>query len=332
MLVNYNFRTLPAHWSASHTTYWQHGDHLGSASWVTDTNGTACQHLQYMPWGEPLVDLRSSSSSYDTRYTFSGKERDEETGYSYFGARYYNSALSIWLSVDPMSDKYPGVSPYAYCANNPVKLVDPNVREIYIDGYLYTPGQACPEKASESTRNKWESMDLIYSRENGECVIDEMVQSKSCYSISSETKSNSLGCYSSNQDGTGGTIYLNGHDKNVATLAHELFHGYQDMNGRDNHSIFNEIEANLFSFSITGSIRGTGLFIDSPKNQAEKNFNDNMMNLLFSPSLNNDSFEYIINNFTEYSPMNWRGTYDNYSNDTFSTSLISDFYPLFPVR
>ena len=39
-------------------------------------------------------------------------------------ARHYNSDLSIWLSVDPMSDKYPGVSPYTYCANNPVRLVD----------------------------------------------------------------------------------------------------------------------------------------------------------------------------------------------------------------
>ncbi len=41
-------------------------------------------------------------------------------------ARHYNSDLSIWLSVDPMSDKYPGVSPYTYCANNPVRLVDPD--------------------------------------------------------------------------------------------------------------------------------------------------------------------------------------------------------------
>ena len=45
-------------------------------------------------------------------------------------ARYYNSALSIWLSVDPMSDKYPSTSPYTYCANNPVRLVDPNGEEI----------------------------------------------------------------------------------------------------------------------------------------------------------------------------------------------------------
>ena len=49
-----------------------------------------------------------------------------ETGYSYFGARYYDSDLSgLFLSVDPMSDKYPSLSPYAYCMWNPVKLVDP---------------------------------------------------------------------------------------------------------------------------------------------------------------------------------------------------------------
>ena len=57
--------------------------------------------------------------------SFTGKERDEETGYGYFGARYMDHELmTMWLSVDPMADKYPGISPYAYCAWNPVKLVD----------------------------------------------------------------------------------------------------------------------------------------------------------------------------------------------------------------
>lgn len=46
-------------------------------------------------------------------------------------ARYYHSTLSIWLSVDPMSDKYPSTSPYTYCGNNPVRLVDPDGREIW---------------------------------------------------------------------------------------------------------------------------------------------------------------------------------------------------------
>ena len=57
-----------------------------------------------------------------------GLERGiSETGFSYFGARYYDSDLSgLFLSVDPMADKYPSISPYAYCAWNPVKLVDPN--------------------------------------------------------------------------------------------------------------------------------------------------------------------------------------------------------------
>ncbi len=64
-------------------------------------------------------------SPYDITFTFTGKERDEETGFSYFGARYYDSDLSgLFLSVDPMADKYPSISPYAYCAWNPLKLID----------------------------------------------------------------------------------------------------------------------------------------------------------------------------------------------------------------
>ena len=66
---------------------------------------------------------------------FTGKERDEETGYGYFGARYMDySLMTMWLSVDPLADKYPNISPYVYCAWNPVKLVDPDGREVYING------------------------------------------------------------------------------------------------------------------------------------------------------------------------------------------------------
>ncbi len=61
---------------------------------------------------------------------FTGKEKDEETGYGYFGARYMDHELmTMWLSVDPLADKYPNISPYAYCAWNPMKLVDPDGNE-----------------------------------------------------------------------------------------------------------------------------------------------------------------------------------------------------------
>ncbi len=65
------------------------------------------------------------------RFSFTGKEKDEETGYGYFGARYMDHELmTMWMSVDPLSDKYPSLSPYNYCAWNPVKLVDPDGRDV----------------------------------------------------------------------------------------------------------------------------------------------------------------------------------------------------------
>ena len=76
--------------------------------------------------------------SIELYYPFTGKERDEETGYGYFGARYMDhEVMTMWLSVDPMADKYPSISPYAYCAWNPVKLVDPDGRDWYQKGKDY---------------------------------------------------------------------------------------------------------------------------------------------------------------------------------------------------
>jgi RHS repeat-associated protein len=70
--------------------------------------------------------ISPSAMLFADMFTFSAKERDSETGLSYFGSRYYSSDLSIWLSVDPMAAKYASTSPYAYCRNNPIIMVDPN--------------------------------------------------------------------------------------------------------------------------------------------------------------------------------------------------------------
>ena len=87
---------------------------------------------------------------------FTGKERDEETSYGYFGARYMDHELmTMWLSVDPLADKYPSISPYAYCAWNPVKLVDPDGNDWYVPEGQSTPvydknvtSSNCPEGAT----------------------------------------------------------------------------------------------------------------------------------------------------------------------------------------
>jgi len=109
--------------SLENLQYFYHPDHLGSAAVISFTSGHADQHLQYFPFGELFVSQRNTS--FDSRYKFSAKELDNETNYTYFGARYYDSDLSNWISVDPMSDARPNVSPFAYCQNNPIGRVDP---------------------------------------------------------------------------------------------------------------------------------------------------------------------------------------------------------------
>ena len=84
------------------------------------------QHLRGRRWLHTPTTANYSLLTANSSLTFSAKEKDSETGLSYFGSRYYSSDLSIWLSVDPMAAKYPSLSPYTYCADNPVKLVDPN--------------------------------------------------------------------------------------------------------------------------------------------------------------------------------------------------------------
>ena len=70
-----------------------------------------------------IRDIRKGSD-------FNAKEKDYESGFHYYGARYYDSeVLTGWLSVDPMADKYPNVSPYNYCVWNPIRIVDPDGRD-----------------------------------------------------------------------------------------------------------------------------------------------------------------------------------------------------------
>ncbi len=109
--------------------FYYHSDHLGSASFLTDETGIQTQQLVYLPFGEDWVDLKYNTQQFETPYKFNGKEKDLESGYNYYGARYYYDWLSIWLSVDPLSDKYPHLTSYNYCANNPVMLVDPDGRD-----------------------------------------------------------------------------------------------------------------------------------------------------------------------------------------------------------
>ena len=96
--------------------YYYHADHLGSATWITDSVGNPAQFLQYLPYGEIWL---KRNFGYDERYKYKEKERDAETRYDYFGARHYTSALSGWLSPNPLMDKDPDNDNVVYCKYNP---------------------------------------------------------------------------------------------------------------------------------------------------------------------------------------------------------------------
>ena len=275
LIVLYKYDIVPHH-ELEPECYWYHPDHLGSSSWVTDVNGHAVQHLEYLPWGEDFVDQRANSFD-GVRYTFSAKERDSETGLSYFGSRYYSSDLSIWLSVDPMSDKYPSLSPYTYCANNPVRVVDPDGEEIVIfvnkTKYTYNGKDFVDGNGNVATfsKNSFEYRVLsdLNKLNNSKCnmirgKLQDMMKSKHQHSIVNRTTSDGVGFnrpidenlaeeYGKGTDTETGynpfatkSVCADGGYVSCATLAHELLgHGWnndQGLHESDNHRTENGIK------------------------------------------------------------------------------------------
>jgi RHS repeat-associated protein len=120
--------------------YFYHPDHISSTSYVTDVDGALYEHLQYFPSGETWVDQRSNTER--APHLFAGKELDQETELYYFGARYYDPRTSMWQSADPVQTTYldgagmggifnsMNLSTYSYAADNPLKYIDPDGREI----------------------------------------------------------------------------------------------------------------------------------------------------------------------------------------------------------
>ena len=104
----------------SGNNYYYVKDHLGSIRTTVTSSGTFLSAQDYYAFGGIL----NQSGTGDNRYKFTGKQRDDETNYDYFGFRYYDSELGIWHSMDHLSDDHPGESPYVYCSNNPLSIVD----------------------------------------------------------------------------------------------------------------------------------------------------------------------------------------------------------------
>jgi RHS repeat-associated protein len=108
---------------------YQYSNHLGSASLELDDVGQIISYEEYYPYGGTSYQAgRSAVEVALKRYRYTGMERDEESGLSYHGARYYASWLGRWTSCDP-SGLGGGMNLYSYGADSPVLFVDPSGNE-----------------------------------------------------------------------------------------------------------------------------------------------------------------------------------------------------------
>lgn len=116
---------------------WQYSNHLGSAALELDETGQIISYEEYHPFGTSAYRSgRSASEVSLKRYRYVGKERDDETGLYYYGARYYAAWLCRFVSVDPLKDKFSQLNPYNYAGNKPVTWMD-------IDG-MQSPAEETP--------------------------------------------------------------------------------------------------------------------------------------------------------------------------------------------
>ena len=247
--------------------YYYHPDHLGSATWITDSLGNPAQFLQYLPYGE--IWRNQQRMGYDERYKYSGKERDNETGYDYFGARHYTSAISGWLSPDPLMDKYPGISPYAYCNWNPMKYVDPDGTKIVVGtwyGRILSKFGVNNFEAKTLRRLHYlktispelnKAISTMEANKDVTVQIFPMSQFQKDYPQCDFNKGNTI------KDGTNSSIYYNedvgfivdgDYSSPDAIMAHELGHAENNMNGTS--ITYNVDEAQKTNGNIAEKLRG----------------------------------------------------------------------------
>ncbi len=137
--------------NATSDIFYYHTNHLGSTAYVTDNNATITQGFLYAPFGEITTEFNATfGNDIIPKYSFNAKELDEETGMYYYEARYYKPP--VFTSRDAMFEKYFWMTPYAYCANNPVKYVDPDGDEL-IGALIGAAVKATMEITSQTISN-----------------------------------------------------------------------------------------------------------------------------------------------------------------------------------
>ena len=254
----------------------------------------------------------------------------------YYEARYYKPP--VFTSRDPMFEKYFWMTPYAYCANNPVKYVDPSGCDLWIVDFEengssayavdYKPGMKY-DGDNIYIKNAIDRLNEMYSTENGKTVIESLEKSNNLYTIEGKYAKDSRAAGSFQEYNDCGIISLPNSKMTLQNISHELFHAYQyETFGGSVQSISSEVEAFLFAYSVAFQFNPESV----TKTRLESvNYNEDYNKALHSLMEGVDfekNFNIIVRNFKKEAEANHSGLYDNFR--VYSNSyLINSFLPIY---
>ena len=221
---------------------------------VASQTGAVQQVNEYYPFGDLFPTSGTDNSG--NRFRFTGKELGAETGLYDFSARFLHPRFGRFTTLDPLAEKYPSVSPYAYCNCNPVRYIDPDGRKIVTT----LVNQSSIEQYSWQLHNdSWQFVNTVLSEpykigtdeyldslsvaltslmrgESGASMIISLSETPDVVTIGSFSKNT----YFPSSDTVGWNLHNSsmihtdaGIERNIPyiSLGHELGHAYSDVIG-----------------------------------------------------------------------------------------------------
>lgn len=257
-------------------------DHLGNVRIAYSIkNGSVAvkQSNSYYPFGMNIKELSlnetfESSKPYINEYKYNGKMFQDEIGLNWYdyGARFYDPVIARWHSPDPLAEKFFCITPFAYCANNPIRYFDPTGMEFSEDAWKWVNKMMDDIKKRMADNNKTIEEKKAQLKSGGlserkEKALNRKIgrlesQNTQLESVKSEVailaasdqmydvkdRSTSTGTYgNTSYDNTTGNVIINVFSNSsnpLATFAHELKHAYQ-------------FETGALSLSYSGNLAGS---------------------------------------------------------------------------